>query len=87
MVRVVAHRTRHGRFASYFRKFKVEAEPPGCHCGATLEPRHLTVCPRNWKVTREIKATFKIKSEEELYKFVMGKGHGWPGSQRSDQAN
>lgn len=34
----------------------------------------------NWKVTRVIKDRFKIDTEEELYKFVLGKGHKGAGA-------
>jgi len=74
MARVAAHRTRHGRFAS-FKKFAVQMDTPQCRCGAVAEPRHVTVCPINWKVTREAKEKYKIETEEELYKFFVGKGH------------
>lgn len=52
---MVGHRTRHGRFASYFKKHEAEVVPPVCHYGAVVEPRHLTVCPRYWKITRRSK--------------------------------
>lgn len=71
---LMAHRTRHGNFASYYKKFKIERQDPECRCGATLEPRHLTVCPVLWERTRDIKAKHKINTEEELYRFVLGRG-------------
>lgn len=74
MAALVAHRTRHGDFTSYYKKFNKEREPPRCKCGAEMEPRHLTLCPATWRVSREAKAKYKIETEEELYKFVLSKG-------------
>lgn len=85
MARVVAHRTRHGRFASYFRRHRIETDAPVCTCGATLEPRHLTVCPRDRKVARTIKDKYQIDTEEELSRSswersttVLESGIGYP---------
>lgn len=47
MARVVAYRTRYGRFASYFKKFKVNANLPVCQYETVVKPRYITVYPRN----------------------------------------
>lgn len=72
---MVAHRMRHGNFASYYRRFRPESGlHPRCRCGAESEPRHLTVCPVTWKVSRKVKDKYQTDTEERLYKFVVGKG-------------
>lgn len=75
MARVVAYKTRYKRFAFYFKKFNINADPPIYHYEIVVKPRYLTVYPRNWKVTREAKKKYKINTEEKLYKFIMGKGY------------
>ncbi len=74
MAALVAHRTRHGSFASYYKRLEIGRESPRCRCGRELEPRHLTLCPRTWRESRRIKDKYKLSTEEELYKFVTGRG-------------
>lgn len=75
MARLVAYRTGHGRFASHFTRFNIEADTPECECGAILEPRHLVQCPRRKKVVEEAKAKFNLANEEEAHAFFLGKGY------------
>lgn len=75
MARVVVYRTRYGKFIFYFKKFKVNADLLIYYYGAVVEPRYITVYLRNWKVIKEAKEKYKIDTEEELYKFVLGKGY------------
>jgi len=51
-------------------------EEPGCACEVTAEPRHLIMCPRTWALSREVKRIHQIGIEEDLYRFVLGKGAG-----------
>jgi hypothetical protein len=75
MAALVAHRTRHGNFASYHRRFHPDRSVvPQCKCGAVNEPRHVTVCPVTWRDSRKAKDRHKIDTGEELYKFVVTEG-------------
>jgi hypothetical protein len=75
MSRLVAYRTGHGRFASYFKRFNIEVEEPECACGATVEPEHLVQCPRRRTVVQEAREKYQIDTEEEAHQFFLGKGH------------
>jgi hypothetical protein len=75
MARLVAHRVGHGPFASYFKRFKVDAEDPECSCGAVAEPEHLKRCLRRRKVVYEAKEKSKLDTENEVDQFFLGEGH------------
>lgn len=75
MSKLVAYRTEHGRFATHFERFNIEAPAPECECGAVVVLRHLTQCPRRSKVVQEAKEKYKIGSEEEVHQFFLGRGH------------
>jgi len=73
MATLVAHRTRHGHFASYYRRFGIQREDPRCRCGTVLEPRHLTLCGLTWGITRRFKDKHKIATEEDLFRLIIGR--------------
>jgi len=75
MSKLVAYRTGHGKLATHFERFNIEAPAPECECGAVVVPRHLTQCPRRRKVVQEAKEKYKIGLEEEVHQFFLGRGH------------
>jgi hypothetical protein len=75
MSQLVAYRTKHGRFASYFERFNIDAEGPVYPYGVTVEPGHLTRCLRTRRVVYKAREKYKIDSEDETHRFFLGKGH------------
>ena len=77
MGKIVQHRTGHGPFVSYLRRFKKEGTPRH-HCGTPQEPQHLSYCQelaahRN-QVLRECRTKgLKDLSMKRLYEAMVGK--------------
>jgi len=72
MGKIVAHRSGHGPFVSYLRRFQKEGLPKHS-CGTPQEPQHLSYCPELEPHRRELRRLEKsAKSTAALYKLIVG---------------
>jgi len=72
MGKIVAHRSGHGPFVSYLKRFQKEGLPRHS-CGTPQEPQHLSYCPKLEPHRRELKKLEKTaKTTAALYKLMVG---------------
>lgn len=68
---VVSHRTKHGPFISYLRRFN-KTGLPLCAYGTPREARHLLYCPLTGPLRSRITKSSKARCAGDLYKTLLG---------------